>query len=65
MSIDKKNIRSLNLEELKNFFIEQREQPFRGKQVYEWLWKKSARNFNEMSNLSKAIKKLLLDRENN
>ncbi len=59
MSTDKKNIRSLSLEELKNFFVAQGDKSFRGKQVYEWLWKKSARTFEEMSNLANDTRVLL------
>jgi 23S rRNA (adenine2503-C2)-methyltransferase len=55
----KQNIRSLSLEELKAFFVEQGDKAFRGKQVYEWLWKKSVRTFDEMSNLSPATRSLL------
>ncbi len=32
---------------------------FRAKQVYEWLWKKSARSFGEMTNLSVALRERL------
>lgn len=55
----KKDIRALSLEELKALFIQNGEQVFRAKQVYEWLWKKSARTFDEMTNLSKATRELL------
>jgi len=55
----KKDIRSLTLEELKTVFIQNGDQAFRAKQVYEWLWKKSARTFDEMTNLSKATRELL------
>ena len=55
----KKDIRAFSLEELKTIFIEIGEQPFRAKQVYEWLWKKSARTFDEMTNLSKTTRELL------
>lgn len=55
----KKDIRALSLEELKAVFIENGDQAFRAKQVYEWLWKKSARTFDEMTNLSKATRELL------
>ena len=55
----KKDIRSLSLEELKTVFIENGDKAFRAKQVYEWLWKKSARTFDEMTNLSKATRELL------
>jgi 23S rRNA (adenine2503-C2)-methyltransferase len=48
----KKDIRKTSLEELKAIFIKNGEQAFRAKQLFEWLWKKSARSFDEMSNLS-------------
>jgi 23S rRNA (adenine2503-C2)-methyltransferase len=53
------DIRTLSLEELKTVFTEIGEQPFRAKQVYEWLWKKSAHTFDEMTNLSKPTRELL------
>jgi 23S rRNA (adenine2503-C2)-methyltransferase len=55
----KKDIRALSLEELKTVFTENGDQAFRAKQVYEWLWKKSARSFQEMTNLSKSTRELL------
>ena len=55
----KKDIRALSLEELKTVFIENGDQAFRAKQVYEWLWKKSSRTFDEMTNLSKSTRELL------
>ena len=55
----KKSIRSLSLDELKEFFIDQGDKEFRGKQVYEWLWKKSARTFEEMTNLATPTRDLL------
>ncbi len=35
------------------------EQGFRAKQIYEWLWQKSCTDFDEMSNLSKALRDTL------
>lgn len=55
----KKDIRALSLEELKAVFVENGDQAFRAKQVYEWLWKKSAITFDEMTNLSKSTRELL------
>ncbi len=55
----KKDIRALSLEDLKTVFIENGDKAFRAKQVYEWLWKKSAHSFAEMTNLSKATRDLL------
>ncbi len=55
----KKDIRKLSAEEIKDFFIQQGEQGFRAKQVHEWLWKKSAVSFEEMTNLSASLKETL------
>jgi len=52
----KTDIRSLSLAELKETFTQMGEKAFRGAQVYEWLWKKSAHTFDEMSNLSKELR---------
>jgi len=35
------------------------EKKFRAKQVYEWLWQKGAHDFEEMTNLSKALREQL------
>ncbi len=59
MSFDKKNIRTLTLNELKDFFKEKDMPTFRAKQVYEWLWKKSVFSFEEMRNVSKETIQLL------
>lgn len=55
----KKDIRKLKLEELKEFFIAQGDKAFRAQQVYEWLWKKSCKDFDEMTNLSLPTRELL------
>lgn len=58
--MDKKtDIRQLSLEELTAYFIEIGEKAFRAKQVYEWLWKKGATRFEDMTNLSLATRDLL------
>lgn len=58
-AIAKRDIRKLKLEELKQFFVEQGEKPFRAQQVHEWLWHKSAKDFDQMSNLSLSVRELL------
>jgi 23S rRNA (adenine2503-C2)-methyltransferase len=58
-AIKKKDIRVLSKEELREFFIGRGDKAFRGNQVYEWLWKKSAHDFNAMTNLSKETRVLL------
>lgn len=51
-----KNIRTQTKEELISTISEWGEKPFRAKQIYEWLWKKSARSFDEMTNLSLPLR---------
>ena len=55
----KTNIRNLSIEELKTSLQQIGEKPFRGKQIYEWLWQKNASSFEDMSNLSKALREKL------
>lgn len=55
------NIRSLNLEELIEQLVALGEKKFRAKQVYEWLWKKNAHSFDEMTNLSTELRQLLAE----
>lgn len=55
----KRDIRALTKEELRNFFTEIGQQPFRGNQIYEWLWSKGSHNFDDMSNISKETRELL------
>lgn len=55
----KKDIRKTSVDELKKFLTEHGEKPFRATQIQEWLWKKSAQNFEEMTNLSASTRQLL------
>jgi 23S rRNA (adenine2503-C2)-methyltransferase len=55
----KKDIRKLSLEEIKDFLVKGGEQGFRAKQIYEWLWKKSAVSFEQMSNISLPLRNFL------
>lgn len=59
METNKKDIRALTLEQLRDFFIENGDKPFRGNQVYEWLWQKSAHSFDVMTNISKETREIL------
>jgi len=61
VEIKKKDIRALTKEQLRNFFVEQGDKAFRGNQVYEWLWQKSAHDFDAMTNISKETRKMLED----
>ena len=58
-TVTKKDIRSLSLEDLQQLFVEAGDKKFRGTQVYEWLWVKSAHTFEQMTNLAKATREWL------
>lgn len=55
----KRDIRKLKLEELKAFFVEKGDKAFRAQQVYEWLWQKSAKSFDMMTNISLETRDML------
>lgn len=57
----KQDIRALTKEELRDFFVENGDKAFRGNQVYEWLWHKSAYTFDDMTNISKETRAMLDD----
>ncbi|MDX5417802.1 MAG: 23S rRNA (adenine(2503)-C(2))-methyltransferase RlmN [Hymenobacteraceae bacterium] len=57
--LNKKDIRKLSLDDLKAWLVEQGEKAFRAKQVYEWIWKHSAQSFEEMNNVSLALREKL------
>ncbi|WP_108244789.1 23S rRNA (adenine(2503)-C(2))-methyltransferase RlmN [Muricauda brasiliensis] len=61
METKKRDIRALTKEQLRNFFVEQGDKAFRGNQVYEWLWQKSAHDFDAMTNISKETRQMLED----
>lgn len=50
------DIRQLSQDELVETLVSMGEKKFRAKQVYEWLWQKGARSFDEMTNLSKELR---------
>ena len=55
----RKDIRNIPQEELEQFFSDNNIQKFRIKQLNEWLWKKGANSFDQMSSLSKDLRELL------
>ncbi len=59
MQIEKKDIRSLSKDQIRDFFVSNNDKPFRGNQVYEWLWSKGAHSFEDMTNISKATRNIL------
>ena len=59
MQADKKDIRALSKEQLREFFVTNGDKAFRGNQIYEWLWSKSAHSFENMTNVSKETRTML------
>ena len=59
MTANKKDIRALTRDQLREFFVNQGDKAFRGNQVYDWLWKKSAHSFDDMTNLSLDTRDML------
>ena len=57
--MEKTDIKSLSPEELKVLAVSLGEKPFRGKQLYEWMHKKLAFDYEEMTSLSKAFREKL------
>ena len=55
----KKDIRVLSKSHLETYFESIGEPKFRGQQVYEWLWKKGAQSFSDMTNLSLPLREKL------
>ena len=54
--MEKIDIKSLDLEELKSELLNRNEKAFRAKQMYDWMHVKLAAGFDEMSNLSKEFR---------
>ena len=48
-----KNIYGVTIKELENFFTERKQGKFKATQVFEWLYKKRVKSFDEMTNVGK------------
>ena len=59
LKTDKPNVRSFDKDELRAYFKERNEKPFRADQVYQWVWQKHAKSFDQMTNLSKELRAFL------
>lgn len=56
VNLSKKDIRKMSIEAIAKDLTASGEKAFRAKQIYEWLWMKSAASFDEMTNLSKNLR---------
>ena len=52
----KQDVRKLTFDKLKDYVLETGLPAFSAKQIWEWIWVKSAHNFDEMSNLSLTMR---------
>ncbi|MGM0580264.1 MAG: 23S rRNA (adenine(2503)-C(2))-methyltransferase RlmN [Bacteroidota bacterium] len=59
VNLSKKDIRKMSVEAIAEDLTASGEKAFRAKQIYEWLWAKSAASFEEMTNLSKNLREWL------
>ncbi len=59
MTEEKKDIRSMTLEELTEALAEMGEKAFRGKQIFTWLHSRQAVSFDEMTDLSHSLRERL------
>lgn len=57
--MEKRDIKSFNLQEMKAFMLSLGEKEFRAKQVYQWIHEKQISSFDEMTNISKDLKEKL------
>jgi 23S rRNA (adenine2503-C2)-methyltransferase len=55
----KPSIYSLRLDEMKDWLTENGEKAFRAAQVFEWLYEKRVKTYDEMSNLPKSLREKL------
>jgi len=56
---EKINLLDYTSEDLKAFFLERGEKPFRATQIIKWIHQHGVNNFDEMSNVSKALREEL------
>ena len=54
-----RSIYDISYKDLEKFFIDNGYKKFKAKQVYDWLYKKRVKSFNEMHNISKNVIELL------
>ena len=53
------DVKSMTMEELKEFMTKIGEKPFRAKQIYAWLHQQLVTSWDEMTNLSKSLREQL------
>jgi len=59
--MNKRSIYSLNLEEWEDFVVSNGQPKFRAAQIFDWLYVKQVKTFDEMKNVPKVLKELIDD----
>lgn len=62
VGLKKIDLKSLNIDELKQIFIDLGEKPFRAKQLFEWIHQRCADDIDDITVLSKALKEKLKEK---
>ncbi len=62
MSHIKEDLKDFSLEELNSRLVSLKAEPYRAKQVFEWMYRKGAKNFGEMTDLPLPLRNALSDR---
>ena len=62
MNILKENIYNSSFIELKNFFLDIGEKPFRADQLWNWIYVKGISNFGKINNISNTVIKKINDK---
>jgi 23S rRNA (adenine2503-C2)-methyltransferase len=60
--MEKTDLKNLTLDELEAFLTGQGKERYRAKQVYKWIYQKDALSFDEMTNISKELRRELAER---
>lgn len=60
--MEKKDIKSMNLEQVRQEILQMGEKEYRAKQIYDWIHIKLVSNFDEMLNLSKSFRDKLKEK---
>ena len=54
-----KNIKDYSIEKLKEELIKINEKPYRAEQIYKWIYEERVSNFDDMTNISLALREKL------
>ena len=58
-NFEKQSIYSIRYDEMQDWLIQNGQQKFRAKQIFEWLYEKRVDSIDEMLNLSKELREVL------